>query len=158
MAMTAAAGALSNSLSSATNLLSPHQQAQHQIHQLSPKEREALIESRLGSMSSITSTRTIEQKIPRVDIPDDMEGAFGFDPDGGLGYDKLLILGCLLRMVWHTKPSCNTTTHFGCCTTPSTCWSTSMTKRILSWKVEFFQSTMLLNQPLLSINMRIVLC
>ena len=65
-----------------------HQQAQHQIHELSPKEREALIESRLGSMSSITSIRTIEQKIPRVDIPDDMEGAFGFDPDGGLGYDK----------------------------------------------------------------------
>ena len=76
---------LAGSLSSTNNLLSPHQQAMHAQSQLSPKERENLIVSRLGSMSSITSTRSIEQKIPKVDIPDDMEGAFGFDSEMDVG-------------------------------------------------------------------------
>jgi hypothetical protein len=67
--------------SSALNLLSPHQQQIHQQNLLTPKERHELIVSRIGQVSAVTATRTIEQKIPRVDIPEDMEVAFGFDPD-----------------------------------------------------------------------------
>ena len=75
-------GQLANSMSSSNSLLSPHQQALHQQKlALSPKEREAVIVSRLGDVSAISLTRSTEQKIPRVDIPEDMEGAFGFDPD-----------------------------------------------------------------------------
>tara|TARA_B110000977_G_C10705123_1_gene348968 strand:- start:144 stop:587 length:444 start_codon:yes stop_codon:yes gene_type:complete len=48
---------------------------------MTPKERHELIVSRIGQVSAVTATRTIEQKIPRVEIPDNMEEAFGFDPD-----------------------------------------------------------------------------
>ena len=66
---------------SAVNLLSPQQQQIHHQNLMTPKERHELIVSRIGQVSAVTATRTIEQKIPRVEIPDNMEEAFGFDPD-----------------------------------------------------------------------------
>ena len=77
-------GGQNTSLASSANLLSsPHgHTGTINYSRLSPKEREAIIAKRIGQVSATTAARSVDQRIPRVDVPDDMEGAFGFDPDG----------------------------------------------------------------------------
>lgn len=76
-------GGLANSMASSASMLSsPHGHAgTANFSRLSPKERETLVAKRMGQVSATTATRSVEQRIPRVEVPDDMEGAFGFDPD-----------------------------------------------------------------------------
>ena len=70
-ATTGGTGNLNNTSGSQANvMLSPHQQAVHQQSMMTDKERHDLIISRIGQVSSVTATRSIEQKIPRVDIPE----------------------------------------------------------------------------------------
>ena len=77
-------GGITNTLASSASMLgSPlgHQGGTN-FAKLSPSEREDIVANRMGQVSASTATRTVDQRIPRVEVPDDMEGAFGFDQDG----------------------------------------------------------------------------